>query len=65
MHLPTSITYKKIISNISRIGYHSQTLLRLFQEAISKRTKEAKQSHHAIYPTGEKPDYTAVVEFIS
>jgi hypothetical protein len=50
MHLLTSINYKKIISNISKIGYASQTLLQLFQETISNRTKEAKQKLIQLIP---------------
>ena len=56
--LPTSINYKKIISNLSKIGYPytnlAATLLARDHLSANEGSK-TDPAHPAIYPTGEKP----------
>lgn len=64
--LPTSINYKKIISNLSRIGYPYANLAvtLLARDNLSPNEgSKTDPAHPAIYPTGEKPkDKLAGVE---
>ncbi len=56
--LPASINYKKIISNLSRIGYPYATLAVTLLARGNLSPNEGSKTdpaHPAIYPTGEKP----------
>ncbi|MGB8935374.1 MAG: DNA topoisomerase I [Candidatus Nitrosopolaris sp.] len=56
--LPTSINYKKIISNLSKIGYPYTNLAAalLTRDHLSPNEgNKTDPAHPAIYPTGEKP----------
>ncbi|MFZ0221515.1 MAG: DNA topoisomerase I, partial [Candidatus Nitrosopolaris sp.] len=56
--LPTSINYKKIISNLSKIGYPYTNLAAALLARNHLSPNEGNKTdpaHPAIYPTGEKP----------
>jgi DNA topoisomerase-1 len=58
--LPTSINYRKIISNLSKIGSpysHLTTTLLARDHLFPNEGCKIDPAHPAIYPTGEEPKY--------